>query len=128
MLQLMIIGAKSYNNSISDSSDDDLEDALQLLQGLNVCTSSYAFFTLSSALAALMDISPPSTVPWQHKKVILGDNMSGTSDDDLEDVAASVLVTGKDTISICLITGFESFNSSLYTKVSFLLTHYAHFL
>ena len=37
--------------------------------------------------------------------------------DDLDDVADSVLPGGKDTVSICLITGFESFNISLYTKV-----------
>ena len=37
--------------------------------------------------------------------------------DDLDDVADSVLPGGKDTVSICLITGFESFNISLYNKV-----------
>ncbi|KAL0032609.1 hypothetical protein WJX77_010520 [Trebouxia sp. C0004] len=40
------------------------------------------------------------------------------SRDDLDDVADSVLPGGKDTVSICLITGFESFNISLYTKVA----------
>ena len=37
--------------------------------------------------------------------------------DDMDDVADSVLLGGKDTVSICLITGFESFNISLYNKV-----------
>ncbi|DBA83121.1 TPA: Magnesium chelatase [Trebouxia sp. C0005] len=40
------------------------------------------------------------------------------SHDDLDDVADSVLPGGKDTVSICLITGFESFNISLYSKVA----------
>jgi len=43
--------------------------------------------------------------------------------DDLDDVADSVLPGGKDTVSICLITGFESFNISLYTKVHCILSH-----
>ena len=38
--------------------------------------------------------------------------------DDMDDVADSVLPGGKDTVSICLITGFESFNISLYNKVN----------
>ena len=38
--------------------------------------------------------------------------------DDMDDVADSVLLGGKDTVSICLITGFESFNISLYNKVN----------
>lgn len=38
--------------------------------------------------------------------------------DDMDDVADRVLLGGKDTVSICLITGFESFNMSLYNKVS----------
>ena len=35
----------------------------------------------------------------------------------MDDVADAVLPGGKDTVSICLITGFESFNISLYNKV-----------
>lgn len=35
----------------------------------------------------------------------------------MEDVADVVLPGGKDTVSICLITGFESFNGSLYNRV-----------
>ena len=45
--------------------------------------------------------------------------------DDLDDVADSVLPGGKDTVSICLITGFESFNISLYTKVHCIFNHYS---
>ena len=35
----------------------------------------------------------------------------------MEDVADDFLPGGKDTVSICLITGFESFNGSLYNRV-----------
>jgi len=48
--------------------------------------------------------------------------------DDLDDVADSVLPGGKDTVSICLITGFESFNISLYTKVHCISNQYNHYL
>ena len=37
--------------------------------------------------------------------------------DDMEGMADEVLPGGKDTVSICLITGFESFNVSLYNQV-----------
>ena len=37
--------------------------------------------------------------------------------DDVEGLADEVLPGGKDTVSICLITGFESFNVSLYNQV-----------
>ncbi|KAL3147924.1 Magnesium chelatase, variant 2 [Trebouxia sp. C0010 RCD-2024] len=40
------------------------------------------------------------------------------SRDDMDDVADRVPLGGKDTVSICLITGFESFNISLYNKVA----------
>ena len=38
--------------------------------------------------------------------------------DDVEGLADEVLPGGKDTVSICLITGFESFNVSLYNQVT----------
>ena len=38
--------------------------------------------------------------------------------DDMDGMVDSVLPGGKDPVSICLITGFESFNGSLYNKVT----------
>lgn len=49
--------------------------------------------------------------------VIIPTSVSCFVADDMDDVADRVPLGGKDTVSICLITGFESFNISLYNKV-----------
>ena len=88
-------------------------------------SSSYSLRSYSNFLVVLLDTDEHCQVlphaVWAPQSELLATLKSRRCDaqlaEDVEDVADSVLPGGKDTVSICLITGFESFNVSLYNRV-----------